>query len=122
MSIRASQSRNHLILTPTGSSLAGIDRAELRNLIDEEIEAGIRQVILDCTGLSHISSTGLGVVVACHVALAKTGGAFYLAGASGRVKHCLKITGLLEVFECFDTLEKAQTFVKARKKKSQEEK
>ncbi len=122
MSIAISKSGDLPILSPTDSALAGFDRAELRNLIEEQIELGCKNVILDLTSLRNISSTGLGVVVACYVALRRAGGSLHLVGVTGRVLHCIKITGLFDVFECFDTLGQALVYIRNNNEKSREEK
>lgn len=79
---------------------------QLKWTLVELLEQGAERYVIDLSGLTHIDSTGLGVLVGfsrrlegrAHMALA------CLPAAQRRV---LAITGLDEAFDCFTTLDEA---------------
>ena len=62
--------------------------------IDEVIRGGALEVRLDMTGVSYLSSNGIGILVKYHRQLAKIGGRFRIVEDSDAVSHVLKLTGV----------------------------
>ncbi len=65
--------------------------------IDEVIRGGALEVRLDMTGVSYLSSNGIGILVKFHRQLAKIGGRFRIVEDSDAVSHVLKLTGVWQL-------------------------
>ena len=71
----------------------------LRRHLDELIQRGHRDIVVDLTDVDFLDSTGLGVLVGRLKLLRSQGGELRLTGARDRVHKVLVITGLDKVFE-----------------------
>ncbi len=90
------------LLDLEGRITAGEEVAAFRNLIDEEIAANHRRVVLNMAGVDYIDSTGLGSLVICFTRLQKAGGTLKLLNLNRRQIELLVLTKLTTVFEVFD--------------------
>ena len=70
----------------------------LRRLSDE----GQKQILLNLAQAAHIDSSGLGELIAGHVALCKSGGEIKLLHLTQRVRELMTITKLLTVFDVYE--------------------
>jgi anti-sigma B factor antagonist len=78
------------------------------------VEAGARKTIIDCSGLGHISSSGVGVLMRLHRKLWAVGGDVKVAAVSGTAFHLLELTKLAELFDIYPTVDAAlEAFRKA---------
>lgn len=59
-------------------------------------------VILDCTELSYISSSGLRIFLAVRKAAAQKGGKVIVKGISDDIRHVFMMTGFLNLFTVED--------------------
>ncbi|MBK8868406.1 MAG: STAS domain-containing protein [Dermatophilaceae bacterium] len=71
----------------------------LRRHLDDLIQRGYRDLVVDLTEVDFLDSTGLGVLVGRLKLLRAQGGQLRLAGVRDRVRKVLLITGLDRVFE-----------------------
>jgi anti-sigma B factor antagonist len=79
----------------------------VREKLDEQIQAGRTDLVVDLTEVSFLDSTGLGVLVG-RLKLARTrGGSMRLVGTDDRVLKVFSITGLDKVFEIHADVESA---------------
>jgi anti-sigma B factor antagonist len=67
---------------------------QLRTLLGELIDAGAAQVVLDCSGLEFLDSSGIGVLVAARSRLGDDG-ALVLVAPPAHVRKVLDITGVV---------------------------
>jgi anti-sigma B factor antagonist len=88
-----------IVLNECGPALA--DR--VRALLDRYR----RRIVLDLADVRYVDSGGLGELVESFSAAKHRGGSVKLVGVTRRLSDLLVITKLLNVFECFDTLEDA---------------
>jgi anti-sigma B factor antagonist len=98
--------RDVLILKADG----GIDSTNAEEVVAELtrlVESGIRKLVVDCTGLGYISSTGVGVLVRLHKTLGSVGGQAKVASVRGPVFRLLELTKLAELFEIYPSVEDA---------------
>jgi anti-sigma B factor antagonist len=65
----------------------------LRELLDEAIQAGGNSVVLDCTDLDFLDSSGIGVLVAARQRLGDSG-ELVLDGPPAHVRKVLDIAGV----------------------------
>jgi anti-sigma B factor antagonist len=80
----------------------GDESAKLRHVVKEAL-AECNQIVLDLGGVTHIDSTGLGVLVGLLASARNVGGGIKLANLNPRLRDLLGITRLLTIFEVFDT-------------------
>lgn len=69
---------------------------ELREVLYPLLERG-NGVVVDCSALEFVDSTGLGVIIGAHKAARERDGALRIRGATGAVAKVLDITGLDEI-------------------------
>jgi anti-sigma B factor antagonist len=89
----------------------GLNAANAGQFVDDLeklIESGIRKLIVDCSRLEYISSTGLATLMRLHKRLWEKGGHAKLAALGGVVVRILEITRLNTVFEVYTTVDDAR--------------
>lgn len=99
--------RDVLILRADGginADNAGQFVAELEKLVD----AGIKRIIVDCSGLEHISSYGIGMLLRVHRRLAKHGGDVKLAGLQSGVVRILQMARVDGLFDLYPDVNRAR--------------
>jgi anti-sigma B factor antagonist len=80
---------------------------QLADKITSLLVSGRTAVVLNLADVRYIDSEGLGQLVTCHSLLAKTAGRLKLLHVGTRHLRLLSITGLLSVFETFESEEDA---------------
>lgn len=91
------------IVRLTGQLVAEEDALGFRTHLDALIHDGARRFVINLQGLSYIDSCGVGSLVAKFVSVKQLGGHLKLCCGNSRVLRILTITGLLAVFEIFDS-------------------
>ena len=74
---------------------------QLRERLDQEIEAGRHDLVVDLSGVSFMDSTGLGVLVGRLKQIRLNDGSMRLVCAHDRVLKVFVITGLDKVFAIY---------------------
>jgi len=100
MDITTTSKNNATILSITGR----IDTAtapELEQAINKEIDTGHRQILLNFSGVSYISSGGLRVLLATAKKLKTPGDKFGICGLSQEVLKILKLAGFTSIFSIY---------------------
>jgi anti-sigma B factor antagonist len=80
---------------------------QLREQLDHEIEGGVRDLVVDLSGVTFMDSTGLGVLVGRLKQIRLNDGSMLLVCAHDRVLKVFVITGLDKVFAIFPTVDAA---------------
>jgi anti-sigma B factor antagonist len=91
-----------MILAPAGMVMGAGTSDNLRQALMEQASAGRKRLLLDCSGITHIDSTGLGELINAYAMIARQGGAFKLLHPSQRFRDLLKITRLDSLLAWFD--------------------
>jgi anti-sigma B factor antagonist len=91
----------HGDIVPDGKGSALAER--VRGLVDQSR----RRIVLDLSDVRYVDSNGIGELVAGFSAARNRGGAVKMCGVTARLHDVLVITGLLNVFECFETEQEA---------------
>src|SRR4051812_18575618 len=76
--------------------------------LESLVDAGVTQIIVDCTKLDYISSYGVGVLVGLHNKLAKHGGNVKIAGARSMVMQALMLMHMQKVFGIYPDVDRAR--------------
>lgn len=81
--------------------LAVVDtlRSALENELDED--PGLRNIIVNLSGVTYIDSSGLGVLLGRYRRISGAGGRMFIVGASPQVRRILDMSGLFRIMkEC----------------------
>ena len=73
-------------------------------VMEAELAAGRRQIIVDCTRMSYISSAGLGVFMSFIEDTREQGGDLKICGAIPKVQATFEVLGLAEIFDILPDL------------------
>ena len=102
LNINDRQVGNVTVLDIDGNLRMGEGSTELQKTIRRLLEEGRNQILLNLSRVAYIDSSGLGEMVAAHVALSKSGGQIKLLHLTLRVRELMTITKLLTVFDSFE--------------------
>lgn len=75
---------------------------DFENAVQQEIDAGHKQLIVDCQGLTYISSAGLGVFMSFLEELREQGGDIKICGPSPKVLQVFELLGFPAIFDMLD--------------------
>ena len=90
-----------------GELRVGESVTAFRKQADELISVGHTQLIVDLSKVLMIDSTGIGNLVYLLTTCRKRGGDVKLVNPSDLAGHSLKLTGLMTLFEVFESIPKA---------------
>jgi anti-sigma B factor antagonist len=99
-----------LITNPEGKTVLSINgridtstAAELEQAINKEIGLGKRQILLDFSRVSYISSSGLRVLLATAKKLKNPGDKFGICSLSPEVLKVLRLAGFTSIFSIYSS-------------------
>ncbi|MBQ0003318.1 MAG: STAS domain-containing protein [Treponema sp.] len=105
LSIVEKRGANYILFELTGSCNSyNID--ELQNRVFEEIKTS--NVVLDLSQISHIDSTGVGMLFAAFNDSLESGKKLYLMNMSFNAMNTVKETGFLEAFNVIQSVTEVQ--------------
>ena len=81
--------------------------ADLDNALSEGVSQGMRQIVLDLTDTSYISSSGLRAIIKAAKAVKADRGSMSLCGMNETVQEVFRLTGLLKQFPSYQTAQEA---------------
>ena len=81
-------------MTFTGRLIRGNKWNDIEYVIRERIEQGLRNLVLDFSGLKYMDSAGIGFLAVCVGLMKEAGGRVAISGATGHVKQLLELTHL----------------------------
>ena len=93
------------ILHIVGRVVLGDGAAELRSYINDLIDEARLKFLLNLTDVTYIDSFGVGVIAAKYVSVRRKGGDVRLLRLSARSRRVMRISGLLKIFQSFETEE-----------------
>ena len=76
-------------------------------VVVEVIKGGAKMVVLDLAGVSHIDSTGIGIMAYCFGKAIQAGADLRIAGARDNVLSVFKVTRLVHVVPFYPDLDSA---------------
>jgi anti-sigma B factor antagonist len=95
------------ILEVTGRIVFYDGAAILRAHMNELVDQARLKFILDLRGVTYIDSFGVGVIAAKYVSVHRKGGHVKLLNLSPRSHQVMAISGLLRIFESFESEDEA---------------
>ncbi len=78
-----------------------------QDYVNDIINKGYHHIIMDCSGLTYVSSTGIGSFTAFNRALLPKSGSLVLVNLIPKVFEVFKLLGFLNFFKIFPTVEAA---------------
>lgn len=91
------------VVSLTGDVLGGPDGSALIDRLHELRATGTLNAVVDLTGVRHMNSSGLGMLIGALTSVRNAGGDLRLSGVGGRVHTLLTVTKLIGVFQTFET-------------------
>jgi anti-sigma B factor antagonist len=86
-----------VVLEITGKITIGRDCQHLEWTTERLVKENRKKIIFDLTRVSHIDSTGIGIIVTSAGQVKEAGGELRLAGVNNHVEHILKMTNINKV-------------------------
>lgn len=80
---------------------------ELEKKLFDIIDNGKIEILVNCSGLIYISSSGLRVLLIALKKIKSVGGKFYLCCLQENIREIFEIAGFTSIFSIFDTFEEA---------------
>ena len=90
-----------------GEHLKAENVSEFRDTLQQLVEQGRSQLLLDCSRLRVVDCQGIGSLVGNWISVKKRGGKLGLLNPSARLRDVLRIVGVQELIEWFDDISKA---------------
>ena len=91
------------ILTPKGKITIGAGDVALREAIRDNLDLGVRNLVLNLSEVTTIDSSGVGEMVSAYTTVTNGGGKLKLASLPQKVIDILQMTQLIAVFETFES-------------------
>lgn len=91
------------VLQMKGSIHSGPDCRRLEQETETLIGEKETFVIFDLSAVTHMDSSAIGSIVRCYSKLKSAGGVLRLAGCTGMIDSCIKLTQLHKVLELYPT-------------------
>jgi anti-sigma B factor antagonist len=107
MKMSQHETGNVTVLEPKGKIMIGAGDVKLRSSIEDALEGGNRNILVNLERVSKMDSSGLGELVAGYNAASEHGGTVKLANLPSALYNVLGATRLLSVFEVFDDIDEA---------------
>lgn len=106
MEILTKQADNCTIVEVKGR----LDTTNYNNLeteLNKIIEKGKHNILVDCTNLVYVSSSGLRVFLVALKTLNKLNGKFLMSNLQDNIKEIFEISGFISIFKVFTSNEEA---------------
>jgi anti-anti-sigma factor len=84
-----------------GKVVYGPECCQIEWLTAGLLEEGEKKIIFDISGVHHLDSSGVGIILMCSAKVKEAGGELRIAGAEGHVQTVLKITGVDKILALY---------------------
>lgn len=110
LSIQSKQMQPDIVvLEMTGRITMGNDCRQVEWTTKKLVAENQKKVIFDLTGVTHIDSTGIGIIVMVAGQMKKAGGELRVAGANQHIEQLLKMTNVDQIVRLHPTTVAAAT-------------
>lgn len=107
MKFSTSEVYNAAVISFKGKLMGGPEAQEFHDKLNEFIQSGKKNIIVDMSDVKFVNSSGLGNIVRGFSTVKDAGGQMKLAGVTDKIEGLLSITKLNSVFEQFPSIEEA---------------
>jgi len=91
-----------VVLDLIGNLTVGANEQRYKDAIADLTSRNYNRVVLNLETVEFMDSSGIGAIVKSYTTITQSGGKLKLLNPGKMVRHTLKITGLLGIFEVFD--------------------
>jgi len=98
-----------VVLELAGRITIGRDCKQLEWITDSLIKENQKKIILDLSGVTHVDSTGIGIIVMSAGHVRNAGGQLRVVCSPGHVERVLKMTNVDKVVQMHPTAAEAAT-------------
>ena len=95
------------VLALKGKITIGSGDVALRDAIDEAVNSGNKNLVVDLGGVSKMDSSGLGELVAAHNTVTEQNGSIKLAKIPSKLYNIMGVAQIISVFDVFDDMDEA---------------
>ena len=106
MDFKESQSGEFRVIDLIGK-LVNSQHSELQEKLLGMVAMGEKRIVVNCSGLTYISSTGLRILLIVLKKITAAGGELRLAGLRDNIREILMISGFTSIFNIYATLDEA---------------
>jgi anti-sigma B factor antagonist len=89
------------VVAVSGQIVLGRECQRVEWAIEELIREGKKRVVFDLSNLTHVDSTGVGIIVSCCGKMTAAGGELRLAALQPRVTEVMRITKLDRIIQFY---------------------
>lgn len=90
------------VIKLSGKITIGSGDVKIRELIDNALAEGRKNIVFNLAGVTSIDSSGIGELVACYTTVTKQDGQLKLLRLSPKINDIMQVTQLITVFDVFD--------------------
>src|SRR5712691_6535183 len=91
-----------VIIDLEGKILLGAGDVEIKQAVDELLQRGEKNILLNLAKVPYVDSAGLGEIIRCFTAIRRSGGVLKLLAPNQRLIDLLSVTKLLNVFDWYN--------------------
>lgn len=107
MPFTASVAGNNVTVVRVEGQLIVANRHELKQIVQDALDQGVRHIIIDFTPTAYIDSSGLGALVSMSKRVRQAGGELRLVGLNEDLRSLFELTKLDTLFAIHPTLAEA---------------
>ena len=98
---------NAVVIQVKGKLVGGPKAKEFQNILLNCRNKNRMNIIIDLKNVTHIDSSGIGILVRGYTSMINSQGNLKLAGISDKMKRVFTITKLISVFQLYPNIEEA---------------
>ncbi len=106
---------NEVVVIPINDRIDALTAPRVSKMVNERIGNGARQVVLDLSNVSFLSSSGLRALLLIRKELMTLGGELRLAALQPQVYEVFTITGFTQVFNIHPSVSEARAAFSQRR-------
>jgi anti-sigma B factor antagonist len=96
-----------VVVRLTGAILGGAEAGALNRELHRLIDAGSLRIVVDLAGVTHMNSSGLGMLIGGYTTMRNNGGELRLACMNERLRALIEITKLHTVLTAHASVDEA---------------
>ena len=108
MEFKRTNSDGYMTLSLTGDLIGEERGIDLISVVNDSIDEGYNQGVVDISGVRYINSSGIGVLITILTKFRNKNGELYLLKPSESVQKLLIITKLNAIFNIVDSIEEVR--------------
>jgi len=107
MNVNVSTIGNVTVIKLDGRITIGSGDLQLRNTIQDAVDSGAKNILLNLSAVKAIDSSGTGELVAAYTSAVNRGAKIKLCALSQAISNILTLTQLITVFDVYDSEQEA---------------